>query len=95
LVNQAIWIRGRRAQSLSFTPAPLTACGRPGCRQSDTIELRVIHAKSEIQDKLVFELTAVYDSNAEMLTCRQNIVLGAMKVPDTNPPRASDCHPRG
>jgi lipopolysaccharide export system protein LptC len=44
----------------------------------DTIELQGLRAKTEMQDKSVFEMTAdsgVYDSKAEMLTLRQNIVL--------------------
>ena len=44
----------------------------------DTIELQGVHAKSEMPDKAVFELTAdggVYNSKTEMLTLRQNIVL--------------------
>jgi lipopolysaccharide export system protein LptC len=43
----------------------------------DTIELQGIHGKTEMPDKAVFELTAdggLYDSKAEMLTLRQNIV---------------------
>jgi lipopolysaccharide export system protein LptC len=44
----------------------------------DTIELQGVHGKSEMPDKSVFEMTAdsgVYDSKAEMLTLRQNIIL--------------------
>jgi lipopolysaccharide export system protein LptC len=44
----------------------------------DTIELQGIHGKSEMPDKSVFEMTAdagVYDSKAEKLTLRQNIIL--------------------
>jgi lipopolysaccharide export system protein LptC len=44
----------------------------------DTIELQGLHGKTEMPDKAVFELTAdggIYDSKAEMLTLRQNIVL--------------------
>ena len=44
----------------------------------DTIELQGIHGKTEMPDKAVFDMTAdggVYDSKAEMLTLRQNIVL--------------------
>jgi len=44
----------------------------------DTIELQGIQGKGEMTDKTVFEVTAdggVYDSKAEMLTLRQNIVL--------------------
>ena len=44
----------------------------------DTIELQGLHAKTEMPDKAVFEMTAdvgVFDSKAEMLTLRQNIVL--------------------
>jgi lipopolysaccharide export system protein LptC len=44
----------------------------------DTIELQGLHGKSEMPDKAVFELTAdvgVFDSKAEMLTLRQNVVL--------------------
>ena len=44
----------------------------------DTIELQGLHGKSEMPDKSQFELTAdtgVYDSKAEMLTLRQNIVV--------------------
>jgi lipopolysaccharide export system protein LptC len=43
----------------------------------DTIELQGIHGKTEMPDKAVFELSAeggVYDSKAEMLTLRQNII---------------------
>jgi lipopolysaccharide export system protein LptC len=43
----------------------------------DTIELQGLHGKSEMPDKSQFELTAdtgIYDSKAEMLTLRQNIV---------------------
>jgi len=43
----------------------------------DTIELQGIRGKTEMPDKNVFELTAdggVYDSKAEMLTLRQNII---------------------
>jgi lipopolysaccharide export system protein LptC len=43
----------------------------------DTIELQGIHGKTEMPDKAVFEVTAdggVYDSKAEMLTLRQNII---------------------
>jgi lipopolysaccharide export system protein LptC len=43
----------------------------------DTIELQGIHGKTEMPDKAVFEMTAdggLYDSKAEMLTLRQNIV---------------------
>jgi lipopolysaccharide export system protein LptC len=43
----------------------------------DMIELQGIHGKTEMPDKAVFEMTAdggVYDSKAEMLTLRQNIV---------------------
>jgi lipopolysaccharide export system protein LptC len=44
----------------------------------DAIELQGLHGKSEMQDKSVFEMTAdsgVYDSKAEVLTLRQNIVM--------------------
>lgn len=44
----------------------------------DTIELQGLYGKTEMQDKAVFEMTAddgTYDSKAEMLTLRQNIVL--------------------
>jgi lipopolysaccharide export system protein LptC len=44
----------------------------------DTIELQGLHGKSQMPDKSQFELTAdtgVYDSKAEMLTLRQNIVV--------------------
>jgi lipopolysaccharide export system protein LptC len=44
----------------------------------DTIELQGLRGKAEMPDKAVFELTAdtgLYDSKAEMLTLRQNIVL--------------------
>jgi lipopolysaccharide export system protein LptC len=44
----------------------------------DTIELQGIRGKTEMQDKSVFEMTAdggIYDSKAEVLTLRQNIVL--------------------
>jgi lipopolysaccharide export system protein LptC len=43
----------------------------------NTIELQGLHGKTEMPDKAVFELTAdggVYDSKAELLTLRQNIV---------------------
>jgi lipopolysaccharide export system protein LptC len=43
----------------------------------DTIELQGIRGKTEMPDKAVFEITAdggVYESKAEMLTLRQNIV---------------------
>ncbi|HEY2229784.1 MAG TPA: LPS export ABC transporter periplasmic protein LptC [Xanthobacteraceae bacterium] len=43
----------------------------------DTIELQGIHGKTEMPDKAVFEVTAdggIYDSKAEMLTLRQNII---------------------
>jgi lipopolysaccharide export system protein LptC len=43
----------------------------------DTIELQGIHGKTEMPDKAVFEVTAdggMYDSKAEMLTLRQNII---------------------
>jgi lipopolysaccharide export system protein LptC len=43
----------------------------------DTIELQGLHGKTEMPDKAVFEMTAdggLYDSKAEMLTLRQNIV---------------------
>jgi lipopolysaccharide export system protein LptC len=43
----------------------------------DSIELQGIHGKSEMQDKSVVELTAdtgVYDSKAEKLMLRQNII---------------------
>jgi lipopolysaccharide export system protein LptC len=43
----------------------------------DTIELQGIRGKTQMADKAVFEMTAdggVYDSKAEMLTLRQNIV---------------------
>jgi lipopolysaccharide export system protein LptC len=43
----------------------------------DTIELEGIHGKTEMPDKAVFEVTAdagIYDSKAEMLTLRQNII---------------------
>jgi lipopolysaccharide export system protein LptC len=44
----------------------------------DTIELQGLHGKTEMPDKAVFEMTAdggIYDSKAELLTLRQNIVL--------------------
>ena len=44
----------------------------------DTIELQGLHGKSQMPDKSQFELTAdtgIYDSKAEMLTLRQNIVV--------------------
>jgi lipopolysaccharide export system protein LptC len=44
----------------------------------DTIELQGLHGKAEMPDKALFELTAdtgLYDSKAEMLTLRQNIIL--------------------
>jgi lipopolysaccharide export system protein LptC len=44
----------------------------------DTIELQGLHGKTEMPDKAVFEMTAdvgVYDSKAETLTLRQNVVL--------------------
>jgi lipopolysaccharide export system protein LptC len=44
----------------------------------DTIELQGLHGKSQMPDKSQFELTAdtgLYDSKAEMLTLRQNIVV--------------------
>jgi lipopolysaccharide export system protein LptC len=44
----------------------------------NTIELQGLHGKGELQDKSVFELTAdtgLYDSKAELLTLRQNIVV--------------------
>ena len=44
----------------------------------DTIELQGLHGKTEMPDKAVFEMTAdsgIYDSKAEMLTLRQNVVL--------------------
>ena len=44
----------------------------------DTIELQGLHGKSEMPDKTAFDLTAdtgIYDSKAEMLTLRQNIIL--------------------
>jgi lipopolysaccharide export system protein LptC len=44
----------------------------------DTIELQGLRGKTEMPDKAVFELTAdtgIYDSKAEILTLRQNIVL--------------------
>jgi lipopolysaccharide export system protein LptC len=43
----------------------------------DMIELQGIHAKNEMPDQAVFEVTAdsgLYDSKTEMLTLRQNIV---------------------
>jgi lipopolysaccharide export system protein LptC len=43
----------------------------------DTIELQGIRGKTEMPDQSVFEMTAdsgIYDSKAEMLTLRQNIV---------------------
>src|SRR5258708_10869163 len=43
----------------------------------DTIELQGIHGKTEMPDQTVFEMTAdggLYDSKAEMLTLRQNII---------------------
>ena len=43
----------------------------------DTIELQGIRGKTEMPDKSVFEMTAdggLYDSKAEMLTLRQNII---------------------
>jgi lipopolysaccharide export system protein LptC len=43
----------------------------------DTIELQGLHGRTEMPDKAVFEMTAdggLYDSKAEMLTLRQNIV---------------------
>jgi lipopolysaccharide export system protein LptC len=44
----------------------------------DTIELQGLHGKTEMPDKALFELTAdvgVFDSKAEALTLRQNVVL--------------------
>ncbi|HEY4403621.1 MAG TPA: LPS export ABC transporter periplasmic protein LptC [Xanthobacteraceae bacterium] len=44
----------------------------------NTIELQGLHGKGEMQDQSGFELTAdigLYDSKAELLTLRQNIVL--------------------
>lgn len=44
----------------------------------DTIELQGLRGKTEMPDKAVFELnadTGIYDSKAEILTLRQNIVL--------------------
>jgi lipopolysaccharide export system protein LptC len=43
----------------------------------DTIELQGIHGKTEMPDKAVFEVTAdsgLYDSKAEMMTLRQNVI---------------------
>jgi lipopolysaccharide export system protein LptC len=43
----------------------------------DTIELQGLHGKSQMPDKSEFDMTAdsgVYDSKAEMLTLRQNII---------------------
>lgn len=44
----------------------------------ETIELQGLRGKTEMPDKAVFELTAdtgIYDSKAEILTLRQNIIL--------------------
>jgi lipopolysaccharide export system protein LptC len=44
----------------------------------NTIELQGLHGKTEMPDQAVFELTAdsgIYDSKAELLTLRQNIIL--------------------
>ena len=44
----------------------------------DLIELHGIHGKSEMPDKAVFEVTAdsgLYDSKAEMVTLRQNVIV--------------------
>lgn len=44
----------------------------------DMIELHGIHGKSEMPDKAVFDMTAdggVYDSKADIVTLRQNIIV--------------------
>jgi lipopolysaccharide export system protein LptC len=44
----------------------------------DTIELQGLHGKSQMADKTEFDLTAdsgIYDSKADVLTLRQNVVL--------------------
>ncbi len=44
----------------------------------DTIELQGIHGKGEMPDKTLFDVTAdagVYDSKAEMVTLRQNVIV--------------------
>jgi lipopolysaccharide export system protein LptC len=44
----------------------------------DTIELQGLHGKTEMPDKALYDMTAdggLYDSKAELLTLRQNIIL--------------------
>jgi lipopolysaccharide export system protein LptC len=72
---------------LTALPAGFTSDSRPyeltahaaaqDVTNPDTIELQGLHGKSQMPDKSEFDMTAdsgVFDSKAEMLTLRQNVV---------------------